>query len=121
MDELCRAFQDFEVAGWEEVASAYATATEGMVAPLSAAILDAGHVRSGSRVLDVACGPGWVAALAARRGADVVGVDIAAAMVSAARARHPGLEFCQGAAEELPFDDASFDVVVSALGMDRSL
>jgi SAM-dependent methyltransferase len=68
-------------------------------------------------VLDVATGPGWTAAEAARRGADVVGVDLSAAMLEEARARYPDIDFRQSAAEELPFDDGSFDVVVSAFGM----
>jgi len=69
-------------------------------------------VGPGARVLDVATGPGYVAARAAARGAAAVGVDIAAAMVSLAARRHPELEFRQGDAEALPFADASFDAVL---------
>lgn len=116
-DPEMQAFADFERAGWEEVAAGYSDQSEGSTAQISEPLLDAAGVQAGTRVLDVATGPGWTAAGAARRGADVIGVDLSAAMLSEARSRHPGIEFRQGAAEELPFEDGSFDVVVSAFGM----
>jgi SAM-dependent methyltransferase len=64
-------------------------------------------------VLDVASGPGFVSAAVAERGASVVGVDIAEAMVAVARQRHPELEFRHGSAEALPFPDGSFDALVA--------
>jgi SAM-dependent methyltransferase len=69
-----------------------------------------------TRVLDVGCGRGDLCAAAAARGARPVGVDLADGMVAAARASHPGLEFVRADAEDLPFADASFDVVTSRLG-----
>lgn len=62
-------------------------------------------------------GPGFLAAAAADRGAVAVGLDIAEAMVAEASHRYPQIEFHQGAAESLPFDDHAFDAVVNALGM----
>jgi ubiquinone/menaquinone biosynthesis C-methylase UbiE len=107
------AFNAFEAAGWERQAGGYedffGTITTRLVDPL----LDAAQVAGGVRVLDVACGPGYVAAAAAGRGASVVGVDIAEAMVSRARRLHPELEFRHGDAQALPFPDASFDSVVA--------
>jgi ubiquinone/menaquinone biosynthesis C-methylase UbiE len=77
-------------------------------------------VAPGSRLLDVACGAGQLALIAARDGADVTGVDIAANLVAraAARARGEGLRarFMEGDAEDLPFEDGSFDVVASVVG-----
>jgi SAM-dependent methyltransferase len=77
-------------------------------------------VGPGSRLLDVACGGGQLALMAALDGADVTGVDIAANLVAraAARARGEGLaaRFVEGDAEDLPFEDASFDVVTSLIG-----
>jgi ubiquinone/menaquinone biosynthesis C-methylase UbiE len=64
------------------------------------------------RVLDVATGPGWVAAQAAERGASVVGVNVAEAMIARARSAHPRLDLRRADAHELPFADASFDAVV---------
>jgi SAM-dependent methyltransferase len=74
----------------------------------------------GERFLDVATGTGAVALRAARAGADVTGVDLAPALVETARRRagHEGLsaDFKVGDAENLPFEDGSFDVV-SAIGV----
>jgi SAM-dependent methyltransferase len=75
----------------------------------------------GERVLDVATGTGWAARLMAQRGARVTGVDIAADLISAARSRADTerltIDFEVGDAESLPFDDASFDAVVSTFGV----
>jgi SAM-dependent methyltransferase len=69
-------------------------------------------VSDGDRVLDVGSGPGLVAAAAAERGAEVIGVDFSEAMVAQARRRYPGLEFQKAAGESLPFDGGTFDAVV---------
>jgi ubiquinone/menaquinone biosynthesis C-methylase UbiE len=71
--------------------------------------LDAGRVGPGTRVLDIATGPGYAAARAPRRGASVLGVDVAPAMFQLARQLHPGLDFRESAAEALTFDDDSFE------------
>ncbi len=77
-------------------------------------------VGSGARVLDVACGTGVVALTAARLGAHATGADLTPALVARARenAELAGLkvEFREADAEALPFDDASFDVVLSQFG-----
>lgn len=74
----------------------------------------------GDRVLDVACGTGVVALTAARQGAEVTGLDLTPELVVHARenARIMGLEanFDEGDAETLPYDDGTFDVVVSQFG-----
>jgi SAM-dependent methyltransferase len=78
-------------------------------------------VPPGCQLLDVACGSGQVALLAARDGVRVTGVDIAPNLIqrAQARARAEGLNarFMEGDAEALPFDDASFDVVTSLVGV----
>lgn len=74
----------------------------------------------GARVLDVACGTGNSAIPLARQGAIVTGVDIAANLLEQARARAEAenldATFDEGDAEQLPYTDASFDVVVSMFG-----
>jgi SAM-dependent methyltransferase len=110
------AFAEFERMGWERAASHYEeywTDTLLFVAPL----LDAAAVRTGSRLLDVACGPGVVSEAAAARGAQPVGIDIATAMVRRARKRRPDLEFIVGDALQLRFPDASFDAVTMNFGI----
>ncbi len=77
-------------------------------------------IPSGSRVLDVACGTGNLAIPLARGGAIVSGVDIAANLLVQARERSAAenltIQFDEGDAEELPYADASFDVVGSMFG-----
>ena len=77
-------------------------------------------VPAGCQLLDVACGSGQVALLAAKDGVQATGVDIAPNLVKRAQARASaeGLaaRFVEGDAEALPFDDATFDVVVSLVG-----
>ncbi len=111
------AFHEFERAGWERVAADYhrffANLTTRFIDPL----LDAANVKAGQRVLDVASGPGYVAAAAAQRGADVVGIDFAEAAVAVARRQYPGILFQTGSAEELPFPDSQFAAVVMNFGL----
>jgi SAM-dependent methyltransferase len=65
----------------------------------------------GCAVLDIACGTGdWLALLAAR-GARVHGIDLSARAIDLARARLPGADLREGVAEQLPFEDARFDLV----------
>jgi SAM-dependent methyltransferase len=82
--------------------------------------LDRVGVPPGGSLLDVACGSGQLALVAARRGVRVTGVDIAENSIRAARerAQAEGLpaEFDEGDAEALPYPDASFDVVASLFG-----
>ncbi len=77
-------------------------------------------IAPGSQLLDVACGSGQLALMAAKDGMEVTGVDIAGNLVqrAQARAQAEGLKvrFQEADAEALPFDDASFDVVVSLIG-----
>jgi ubiquinone/menaquinone biosynthesis C-methylase UbiE len=77
-------------------------------------------VPAGCRLLDVGCHSGQLALLAARDGVDVTGVDIAPNLIerAQARARAEGLNarFIEGDAEDLPFEDGSFDVVTSLVG-----
>jgi ubiquinone/menaquinone biosynthesis C-methylase UbiE len=71
-------------------------------------------------VLDVACGAGQIAIPAARAGARVTGIDIATNSIEQARARARAesleVQFDEGDAEMLPYEDASFDLVVSLIG-----
>jgi SAM-dependent methyltransferase len=107
------AFNAFEAQGWEKVGADYDTFIGRITRRATVPLLDAAQVRPGSRVLDVATGPGHVAAEAAARGAAVTGVDIATAMVELARRHYPQLVFDYGDAQELPFADGSFDAVVA--------
>jgi SAM-dependent methyltransferase len=77
-------------------------------------------ISPGMRLLDVACGAGQLALIAARAGARVTGCDIASNWLAQARrnAAAEGLTvvFEEGDAEDLPYEDATFDAVVSLIG-----
>jgi len=77
--------------------------------------------REGEQVLDVACGAGNATIPAAQRGARVTGLDLVPELLEAGRAaaRDAGveIEWVEGDAEVLPFDDQSFDVVLSTVGV----
>ncbi|MBV9004526.1 MAG: methyltransferase domain-containing protein [Solirubrobacterales bacterium] len=106
-------FKAFEAEGWTRKAATYDRLTGRTTARLVEPLLDAAGVQSGSRLLDVACGPGRCAGAGAARGAVSLGVDAAEGMVAVARARYPEIEFRRADAERLPFADASFDAVVA--------
>ena len=77
-------------------------------------------IQPGAKVLDVACGTGNTAIPAAKRGAAVTGVDIASNLLEQANRRaaseNVSVQFREGDAEDLPFEDQSFDVVLSMYG-----
>jgi SAM-dependent methyltransferase len=82
--------------------------------------LDFCDIPARSKIIDVACGAGQTALPLARAGHDVVGVDIASNLIEAARKRAHAedlpVRFEEGDAEQLPFEDASFDVAFSLIG-----
>ncbi|HEY7691085.1 MAG TPA: methyltransferase domain-containing protein [Gaiellaceae bacterium] len=100
-------------ASYERIARAFAPVHERLVELVAPA--------PGERFLDLACGTGEVALIAARAGAEVTGLDFSPGQLEKARAAaaDAGLEvrFDEADVQELPYADASFDVVVSAFGM----
>ncbi len=73
------------------------------------------------KILDLATGTGWTSRLVARRGANVIGVDIARDLIAAARERAKvedlNIQYELGDAENLPFADGQFDAVISTCGI----
>lgn len=89
----------------------------GIEGPIDRALLSAfvEVVRGGPaprQVVDVGCGPGRVAAFLAQRGLEVVGVDVSAQLLAAARLAHPKIEFREGILTALPLADGSQDGAV---------
>jgi len=117
LDDNRRAFHDFEHAGWDNAAEHYADTFGDLTRQTAGALLDAAGVGPHRCVLDVACGPGFVAEAAHNRGAEVVAIDFSSAMIALARRRCPHLEFQEGDAETLAFADATFDAVVMNFGL----
>jgi ubiquinone/menaquinone biosynthesis C-methylase UbiE len=110
-------------ASQEEIAAA--DAYEGLHVPAlfqqwAPRLVEAAGVRSGHRVLDVACGTGVLAREAAATvGGDgfVAGLDASPGMLAVAERLAPEIEWRRGAAESLPYEDRSFDAVVSQFGL----
>ena len=88
-------------------------------------VIELAAVQPGNRALDLCCGTGDLALALARRGADVTGVDFSPAMLEIAEARHrenfksqiSNLKFMAGDALQIPFSDASFDIVTVGYGL----
>jgi SAM-dependent methyltransferase len=111
------AFRDFERTVHDRLAESYHDAFSSVTDRAIEPLLEAANVGAGTRLLDVATGPGTMAGRAAKRGAFVIGVDIAPAMVALANKLHPSLDFREASAEDLPFAASSFDAVVSSFGI----
>jgi SAM-dependent methyltransferase len=111
------AFDRFEAAGWETTAAAYDHYWPRLTNRLNDHLLDAVGAGPHARLLDVACGPGYLTGQASDRGATVTGIDVAKAMVEMARRRCPRIEFRQADAQALPFPEASFHAIVGNLAI----
>jgi SAM-dependent methyltransferase len=110
-------FGQFEHGAWQKVVKPYEDYFGKLTTQSVEALLDATGIARGLEVLDVASGPGYVAAAEARRGAVVTGLDFSSEMVAAARARYPDIAFREGDAQALPFADGSFDAVTICFGL----
>ena len=121
-----RALKAKHAAMW--ASGSYRTVVDDVVAPLGGILVETVDVQPGQRVLDVAAGTGTSALPAARRGAQVIATDLTPELLDVGRAAAAaeGLDPSTGSgnltwqtadAEALPYDDASFDVVLSAIGV----
>jgi SAM-dependent methyltransferase len=110
-------FHQFEQQGWERAADHYGDAFGGLTSQTIPSLLSAVGAGMGTRLLDVASGPGYVAAAAAELGAPVVGIDFSSEMVALATRRYPSIEFVEGDAEALAFPDRSFGAVAINFGV----
>jgi ubiquinone/menaquinone biosynthesis C-methylase UbiE len=91
-----------------------------MFRPWAKDLIDLAAPQPGESVLDLACGTGIVARLAAERVTSsgyVAGLDIDPAMLAVAASRHPSIVWRESRAENIPFDDHSFDLVLCQQGL----
>jgi ubiquinone/menaquinone biosynthesis C-methylase UbiE len=97
------------------------SAVAARIHPMAERLCDVADLVPGTRVLDVATGSGNAAIAAARCDADVVGIDYVPELLDRARARADAegltIELLEADAEALPFDDASFEAVLSVVGV----
>lgn len=91
--------------------------TGGMDHVWMTALRKAADPRPGERILDLAAGTGASSAVLAKAGAEVVACDLSEGMIEVGRARHPDIEFVQGDALNLQFEEASFDAVTISWGL----
>jgi SAM-dependent methyltransferase len=98
----------------------YPSMVETFLLPLGPRLVEACQIGPGMRVLDVGAGTGNASLPAAERGATVTASDLTPELLEAGRRRAEAagleLEWAEADAENLPFDDGSFDVVISAIG-----
>lgn len=80
---------------------------------IHSAVARRGRRCRGMSVLDLGCGPGYVAAAAAERGASAVGLDFSAERIAIARRMFPHIQFREGDAQNLPFPNRTFDRVIA--------
>jgi 2-polyprenyl-3-methyl-5-hydroxy-6-metoxy-1,4-benzoquinol methylase len=107
----------FERQGHDALATSYHAFFAAVTALATNPLLDAVRLRPAARLLDVATGPGALAAAAASRGARPVGIDLSLQMIELARRLHPAIDFREADVERLPFSDHTFDVAVCAFGL----
>jgi SAM-dependent methyltransferase len=103
--------------GWGARATEWAYLLEPYALPANELLFDHLGVGAGVRLLDIACGSGFAASVAARRGASVSGIDASEQLVAIASARTPDGTFETGDMFTLPYPDHSFDVATSFNGI----
>ena len=110
-------FSKLEHEGWSRVAGVYDKSWAHLTKQFIEPLLKASAIRPGMKVLDVACGPGYVSQSIYLKKSVPTGVDFSASMIRLAKQMYPHIEFIEGDAQQLDFDDALFDVVVMNFGM----
>ena len=110
-------FKEMELQGWAEKARFYddhfAGVTRQAIGPIISGLGDL----SDCKLLDICCGTGDLAEAAVQSGAHVEGVDFAEPMIEIARERVPAAQFQVGDAENLSYEDASFDIATCSFGL----
>lgn len=96
---------------WGRRAQDYAEMTEPLMHGFFSEVLDELDVGPGVTLLDIGCGSGVAAAIAAGHGAIVTGLDATPELLEIARERVPGADFWTGDMEQLPYPDDTFDIV----------
>jgi SAM-dependent methyltransferase len=104
----------------QKVGWAHFAPLEAFTTAVAAQLVKHAKVRTGQRLLDVGCGTGVVAVTAARLGANVTGLDLTPALLERARENaeiaNVAVDWQEGDAEYLPFEDGAFDIVLSQFG-----
>ena len=119
-DVIIQSHNERPAAVWSAGGSDYDQISRGIADAIEHSVVRL-NPQPGERILDLATGTGWTSRAIARRGATVTGVDIAADLLVAARARAEAealpIQYRLGDAESLPFEAGEFDAVVSTFGI----
>jgi len=110
-------FRAFERQRHDHLARTYRDFFTPVTALAVRSLLNAARVRPGMNLLDVAAGPGVLAAEANALGIGYTGIDLSPGMIELAKTSYPGIEFHVADVEHLPFGDASFDAIVCNFGL----
>ena len=105
---------DYERDTWARCAENYVDTFAGITGEAIPELIKMGSIGAGTHVLEIGSGPGHVAYTLSKTGANVRGIDFSINMVEVAKRRYPEIPFEQADAEQLPFDQSSFDVVVAS-------
>jgi len=116
-NKITNKFREFEYQGWQQSVDQYHSSFGSLTTQAIETLLDAVQAMEGTTLLDIATGPGYVAAQALKRQCKVIGVDFSEAMITKAQKLNPNIKFVQGIAEDLPFEEAQFDAVVMNFGI----
>lgn len=103
--------------GWGARATDWAYLWEPYALPANEVVFDRLGLHAGDRLLDIACGSGYAASVASRRGAVVSGIDASEQLTTIAAARTPGGSFQAADMFALPYPDDSFDLITSFNGI----
>jgi len=110
-------FRSFERQRHDKLAATYHDFFTPVTALAIKPLLEAVRLRADTHLLDVATGPGSLAAEVFKLGARPIGIDLSPGMIELARNFHPGIDFRVAEVEHLPFTDRSFDAVVCNFGL----
>src|SRR5437870_2909667 len=101
MAEIQDDFARFEHEGWERAADKYDSVWSSLTRHFVSHLVDDAAVAAGLSVLDVACGPGYLAAYVKDLGAIPTGIDFSEKMTEIARQMFPGISYAHGDAQDL--------------------
>jgi len=110
-------FARFGQQSWQRVADKYDSVWSSLTRQFIPSLLAEARVSAAMLTLDVACGPGYVSAAAKQLGALPTGIDFSGKMVAIAKRMFPEIQFTQGDAQDLPFEDGRFDRVLMNFGL----
>ena len=110
-------FSKLEHEGWSRVSVLYDQSWANLTKQFIEPLLEDVDIHPGMHVLDVACGPGYAAQSIYLKHCTPTGVDFSSSMIQLAKKLYPHIEFAEGDAQDLNFNDGTFDCVVMNFGM----